>query len=157
MSEGIVKARLDESFQGKVVRFEMKYTYPEIGERDVSISYFPIEGPTAVDRVACIVQDVTDRKRLEKVLTGMSRKLIEAQEQERARIARELHDDINQRLALLTVEVEQVQQDLSALPLECAIACAPYKNMPKRYRPISTPWRASCTHQIWSIWACLMS
>ena len=117
-SEGIVKARLDECFQGRVVRFEMKYSYPEIGQRDVLISYFPIEGPTAIDRVACIVQDITDRKRLEKVLTGMSRKLIEAQEQERARIARELHDDINQRLALLTVEVEQLQQDLLALPLE---------------------------------------
>lgn len=113
-----VKPKLDESFQGKVVRFEMKYTYPEVGQRDVLISYFPIEGPTGVDRVASIVQDVTDRKRLEKVLTGMSRKLIEAQEQERARIARELHDDINQRLALLAVEVEQVQLHLSALPLE---------------------------------------
>ena len=39
----------------------------------------------------------------------MSRKLIAAQEQERARIARELHDDINQRLAMLAVELEQLQ------------------------------------------------
>jgi signal transduction histidine kinase len=40
----------------------------------------------------------------------MTRKLIEAQEQERARIARELHDDINQRLSILSVELEQLQQ-----------------------------------------------
>ena len=41
----------------------------------------------------------------------MSRRLIEAQEQERTRIARELHDDINQRLALLAVELEQVREN----------------------------------------------
>src|SRR5262249_54170811 len=46
-------------------------------------------------------------------LTGMSRKLIEAQEQERTRIARELHDDIAQRLALLANELEQLEQSLA--------------------------------------------
>jgi signal transduction histidine kinase len=38
----------------------------------------------------------------------MTRKLIAAQEQERARIGRELHDDINQRLAMLSVELERL-------------------------------------------------
>ncbi len=45
--------------------------------------------------------DVTDRKKAEEALSRVSGRLIEAQEQERHRIARELHDDINQRLALL--------------------------------------------------------
>ena len=36
----------------------------------------------------------------------MSGKLIEAQEQERARIARELHDDIGQRVALLAIQLD---------------------------------------------------
>ena len=59
-------------------------------------------------RVVGMVADVTDRKRAEEGLSNVSRRLIEAQEQERARIARELHDDIGQRLALLAVELEQV-------------------------------------------------
>jgi signal transduction histidine kinase len=42
----------------------------------------------------------------------VSGRLIEAQEQERARIARELHDDTGQRLALLAVKVEQVKKDV---------------------------------------------
>jgi signal transduction histidine kinase len=42
--------------------------------------------------------------------TERSRSLIEAQEQERARIARELHDDISQRLAMLAIEIAQVQE-----------------------------------------------
>ena len=93
----------------------MKYTYPDLGERDVLISYFPIQGANGFDRVACVVHDITDRKQLETVLTGMSRKLIAAHEQERTRIARELHDDINQRLALLAIELEQVRQAPSGL------------------------------------------
>jgi signal transduction histidine kinase len=40
----------------------------------------------------------------------MSRKLIEAHEQERTRIGRDLHDDVVQRLALLSIELEAVQQ-----------------------------------------------
>ncbi|HXQ34506.1 MAG TPA: histidine kinase, partial [Anaerolineales bacterium] len=43
----------------------------------------------------------------------MSRKLIESQEQERARIGRELHDDISQRLAMLSLELEQLQENPS--------------------------------------------
>jgi PAS domain S-box-containing protein len=111
--EGVIKAKLDECFQGKVVRYEMKYTYPELGERDLSLSYFPIEGATGVEGAACIAQDITESKRLEEALRGMSRKLIEAQEHERARIARELHDDINQRLAMLAVELEQLKENPS--------------------------------------------
>jgi signal transduction histidine kinase len=57
--------------------------------------------------------DISDRTRAEEALSGMTRKLIESQEQERARIGRELHDDINQRLAMLSVELEQLQQSPS--------------------------------------------
>jgi signal transduction histidine kinase len=53
---------------------------------------------------------------MEEEISGMSRKLIESQEQERVRIGRELHDDIGQRLSLLAVELEQVQQNSLILP-----------------------------------------
>jgi signal transduction histidine kinase len=46
----------------------------------------------------------------------VSRRLIEAQEQERTRIARELHDDFAQRLALLAVELEELHQNPPILP-----------------------------------------
>jgi PAS domain S-box-containing protein len=59
---------------------------------------------------SCI--DVTDRKRAEESLAGMGRKLIEAQEQERAWIARELHDDVAQRMAVLTIDIELWGQQL---------------------------------------------
>jgi formate hydrogenlyase transcriptional activator len=66
--ETTVKPMLDEAFRGKVVRFEKRYQYPTIGERDFSVSYFPIEGPTGVDRGACILQDITEQKKTDQAL-----------------------------------------------------------------------------------------
>jgi PAS domain S-box-containing protein len=56
--------------------------------------------------------DITEHKMAEEALSGMRLKLIEAHEQERKRIGRELHDDIVQRLALVAVQLDQVQQDI---------------------------------------------
>jgi signal transduction histidine kinase len=55
------------------------------------------------------VADITEHKRAEAALSGMTLKLVEAQEQDRARIARDLHDDIVQRLVLLAFEIEMIQ------------------------------------------------
>jgi PAS domain S-box-containing protein len=55
--------------------------------------------------------DVTDQKLAHEGLEKMGGKLIEAQEKERSRIARELHDDICQRLAMLSLELGQVDRE----------------------------------------------
>jgi PAS domain S-box-containing protein len=62
--------------------------------------------------------DITERKRAEEALSAMRRSLIEAQEQERTRIARDLHDDTNQRLALLAVAIDQLKRDLPNATVE---------------------------------------
>jgi PAS domain S-box-containing protein len=67
-------------------------------------------------RIVGMVADITERKTAEAALADVSRRLIEAQEQERSRIARELHDDIGQRLALLAVELEQLHRNPTDLP-----------------------------------------
>ena len=58
---------------------------------------------------SCI--DVTSEKLAEEALATLGGRLMEAQEQERSRIARELHDDICQRLAVLAIEVQQLNGD----------------------------------------------
>jgi PAS domain S-box-containing protein len=71
-----------------------------------------------VGGILIFAEDITRRKQMEETLSGVSRRLIEAQERERGRIGRELHDDIVQRLALLAVQLEQVQQKTPDLHVE---------------------------------------
>lgn len=60
------------------------------------------------------VLDITERKLAEEALSNVSGRLIEAHEEERSWIARELHDDFNQRVALLATILERVKQELPA-------------------------------------------
>jgi PAS domain S-box-containing protein len=55
--------------------------------------------------------DVSDQIAAKEALERLGGRLIEAQEKERKRIARELHDDICQRLAMLSHEIENVMED----------------------------------------------
>jgi PAS domain S-box-containing protein len=59
--------------------------------------------------IIIFAEDITRRKQTEQALLDVSRTLIESQERERTRIARDLHDDINQQLALLALELEELQ------------------------------------------------
>jgi PAS domain S-box-containing protein len=77
---------------------------------DIGVPRFNADHSFAGFIGSCI--DITERKLAEQTLSSVSRRLIEAQEQERTRIARELHDDINQRLALLTIELEEMKRHL---------------------------------------------
>ena len=63
-----------------------------------------------------VIADITERKLAEAALANVSRKLIEAQEQERTRIGRELHDDIGQRLAMVAIQLQQTHEDALVLP-----------------------------------------
>ena len=60
-------------------------------------------------RMVGIVADVTERKQAEESLATATRRLIGIRENERKRIARELHDNINQRLAVLGAEVQTLK------------------------------------------------
>lgn len=57
---------------------------------------------------------ITDRWRTEESLRDISGRLIDAQEQERHRIAREIHDDVGQRLALVELGLGHAKDDSDA-------------------------------------------
>jgi PAS domain S-box-containing protein len=63
-----VADKLSECLTGKALKYEMRYSYPNHGDRDLLISYIPIQGPSGIDRVACVLQDITERKRAEDLL-----------------------------------------------------------------------------------------
>ena len=60
--------------------------------------------------------DTTDQKLAQQALAKVSGQLIDAQEKERSRIARDLHDDICQRLALLSMEIGRANRSSGADP-----------------------------------------
>ncbi|MGD0416252.1 MAG: PAS domain S-box protein [Terriglobales bacterium] len=76
------------------------------------------DGDGKMFRLVGMTADITERKQAEEALASVSRRLIEAQEQERTRIARELHDDIGQRLAMLTIDLGQLREDSRVWPAE---------------------------------------
>ena len=78
-------------------------------------SYPQRKGNEVVGAVVAFM-DITERKLAEAAIANVSRKLIDAQEQERTRIGRELHDDIGQRLAIVAIELQQLHDDPLVLP-----------------------------------------
>ena len=77
---------------------------------DIGVPRINPDGSFAGYVGSCI--DVTERKMAEDALACLSSQLIEAQEEERKRIARELHDDYNQRLAMLALDLENFAEKI---------------------------------------------
>ena len=76
-------------------------------------SHFVTDQDRSTRRAIGIAQDVTDRKKAEadlqesrERLVALSKRLIAVQETERARIARELHDEIGQALTALKINLQ---------------------------------------------------
>lgn len=65
--------------------------------------------------IVAVVRDITQRKDTEENLSSFSRRLIQAHELERTRVAKELHDDLNQRMALLQIGLGQFEQEVPGL------------------------------------------
>ncbi len=99
--------------EGEQERFSIEYRYlhPDGGERWIQ----HLAGAATRDagghavRTFGVLRDVTDRKRAEEESRDLSRRLIRAQEEERALLARELHDDVSQRLAVLAIDVGRAE------------------------------------------------
>jgi PAS domain S-box-containing protein len=59
-----------------------------------------------------IGRDITERKRAEEEIQALAGRLLSAQEEERRWVARELHDDVTQRLAVLAIEMAKLERQL---------------------------------------------
>jgi PAS domain S-box-containing protein len=104
----------------QTVDFENRYTH-----KDGSIRYLAWMATPLPDeeRVYAVARDITIRKQIEislqasrKKAEALAAKLISTQEAGSARLARELHDDIIQRLAFLKIEVDKLEMENQSLP-----------------------------------------
>jgi PAS domain S-box-containing protein len=64
--------------------------------------------PADNDQVLSIVRDVTEARRARELNRTLAGRLIVSQEEERQRIARELHDDLSHKIALLNIDVDRL-------------------------------------------------
>jgi len=62
--------------------------------------------------ICIVVTDITDRKIMEKAQRDLAKNIIEAQENERQRVARELHDGVNQLLSSTTHRLHDLEDRL---------------------------------------------
>ncbi|HNQ89042.1 MAG TPA: PAS domain S-box protein [Verrucomicrobiota bacterium] len=84
-------------------------------EFTVEVTSAPLRGPRReIQGVLYLTRDVTAARNAQEALRHLSARLIQAQEEERSRLARELHDDITQRLARLAIDVGRGEAGRSA-------------------------------------------
>lgn len=91
-----------------------------IRDRWFRVSADPITGGNGMAGAVWTLCDITDLRHAEELrhrderLGALTAALITAQEEERRRLSRELHDSLNQKLCMLAVGVEQLEQELPA-------------------------------------------
>jgi PAS domain S-box-containing protein len=95
-------ARVDFEMEYRLRRFDGKYRWIV----DYGVPRFESDGVFCGYIGSCV--DITDRKLAAESLEELSGRLITAQDEERTRIARELHDDFSQRLALQGIGLAQL-------------------------------------------------
>ncbi|BCS94866.1 hypothetical protein DSLASN_04980 [Desulfoluna limicola] len=71
-----------------------------------------------VDRLALYSRDITGLKQAQEQIHGLTQQLIKAQENERRRIARDLHDNVAQDLASLIISNDSLFDDFEEIPLK---------------------------------------
>ena len=75
---------------------------------------FPIRDLAGeISGLGCVFLDITDCRRAEESLRRLSGRLMELQDQERRRIARELHDSVGQCLTAIKINLETLEHSLS--------------------------------------------
>jgi PAS domain S-box-containing protein len=111
-------------FAGEIRLYHMEKRYIHKQGHVVWVTLTASAVPDASGKVSygiAQVQDITVRKNIEATLRreqeelhSLAGRLITVQEEERKRIARDLHDDLSQRLALLCVDLDILRQSLAA-------------------------------------------
>jgi PAS domain S-box-containing protein len=85
---------------------------------------FPIEATISATEAGgktlftAILRDITEQRKTQQDQMELTGRLIGAHEEERSRLARELHDDFNQRLAVLAIDLERAAERMADSPIE---------------------------------------
>ena len=88
------------------------------------VNYFPIKDErNSVFQIGIIALDVTERRNAEQAIRRLSARLLTLQDQERRRIAREIHDSLGQYLAAVKINLQVMEQTVSERNREPLAEC----------------------------------
>lgn len=115
-------ARMELQREGQSVEAVYRIIRPDRKIRWIRSQAFPVfDTHGTLRRIAEVASDITDRVRYENQLKRLSQRLVTVLDNERARIARELHDQVGQQLTGLGINLSvvamQCTQDNQAVPL----------------------------------------
>ncbi|MBZ5515228.1 MAG: PAS domain-containing protein [Acidobacteriia bacterium] len=86
--------------------FEVRHEFPAIGQRTMLLNARQIRTRGgAATLILLAMEDITERKKAEQVMRELPARLVESQEEERRRIAWELHDGTGQNIAALALNL----------------------------------------------------
>lgn len=112
-SHGAVRAQVERALAGETglaVPAELLRDDGESRDVEIAVAALPDHGHTTVQMVLTDITrqraDTLQRERSRQVLRRLSESVVEAREAERRRIARELHDELGQRLTALKMDLE---------------------------------------------------
>ena len=106
---------VQRSFAGGDFEDDIRWVVPGLGTRWLTVRWrceFDSDGKPL--RLHGVSIDITRRRQAEEAARELSGRLINAHEEERSRLARELHDDVTQRLALLAIDAGRGEPILPA-------------------------------------------
>jgi PAS domain S-box-containing protein len=114
----LLRGAIDKVFtSGSAIETEIQVPLPA-GGRNFNVRLIPERDEAGqVSSVLHIGRDITERKRAGEMLQTFPRRLIEVQEAERRRVARELHDEIGQALTAIKLNLQAVEQSPDTSPL----------------------------------------
>ncbi len=108
-AEGLREAMALVANTGKTRSLELQSVDVEGHHHWYSARVGAIRDRRAVVGLAIVCADITRRKRLERARDQFVERIIEGQDEERRRIARELHDETGQSLAALTIGLKTLE------------------------------------------------
>jgi signal transduction histidine kinase len=113
---------------GSVIRFRQPTLWVQYGRHAAMIAAACL-GQAVL--IVLLVANLAKRRRAERTLRSLSGRLLTAQEEEKARLAKELHDGLSQNLALLAVELELFGQRPPLEPEQIAVRMQEFSSQTK--------------------------